>query len=218
MALSDYFTQTLKENEAVVAIVRKHWITLVFPVLIALVGVGLLIGFVDVFFQTPFGSITWLVLLVVIVTFSAYRWVVHYFDSFIITDLRIIDIDQTGLFKRTVSETTFDKVQDVTYSIVGFAATAFDYGTVSVQTAAAQQRIELDHVPGPRQVQEVIVEAQQLFRKRHGGEMSAQQLIELIAKSRGAGLNGPEGPLPAGDEPLEEGTDGGAEDGAEAEE
>jgi len=216
MAFSDYFTQALKEDEAVVAIIRKHWITLAFPVLIVVVVVGLLIGFVDVFFRSPIGSAAWLIILGVVLAFALYRWAVHYFDSFIITDMRIIDIDQTGLFRRTVSETTFDKVQDVTYSIVGFAATAMDYGTVNVQTGGAVQKIELDHVPGPRQVQEVIIEAQQLFRKRHGGEMTAQQLIEAIAKTKGQPKEGAsEGQEPAGDEPAEEGS---TEDAAESEE
>src|SRR3989337_1965274 len=106
MALSDYFTQSLKDDEAVVAIVRKHWVTLVFPVLVVVAALGLLIGFVDVFFRNPYGSAVWLGLLALILAYAGYRWVLHYFDSFIITDLRIIDIDQTGLFKRTVSETT----------------------------------------------------------------------------------------------------------------
>jgi len=215
MALSDYFTQTLKDDEAVVAVIRKHWITLAFPAILAVVGVGLLIGFIDVFFRTAVGSGTWLALLAFVLAFAGYRWVVHYFDSFIITDLRIIDIDQTGLFRRTVSETTFDKVQDVTYSVVGFAATALDYGTVTVQTAGAETKIELDHVPGPRQVQEIVVEAQQLFRKRHGGEMTAQQLVELIAKTKNADVAATDEASPAGDEPAEEGS---TEEAAEGEE
>lgn len=212
MAFSDYFTQALKEDEAVVAIIRKHWITLAFPALVVVIVIGLLIGFVDVFFRSAIGSTAWLVILGVVLAFALYRWVVHYFDSFIITDMRIIDIDQAGLFRRTVSETTFDKVQDVTYSIVGFAATAMNYGTVNVQTGGAVQKIELDHVPGPRQVQEIIIEAQQLFRKRHGGEMTAQQLIEAIAKTKGEKL---EGAAPAGEAPAAEGS---TEDAAEAEE
>ena len=200
MALSDYFTQSLKDDEAVVAIVRKHWVTLVFPVLVVVAALGLLIGFVDVFFRNPYGSAVWLGLLALILAYAGYRWVLHYFDSFIITDLRIIDIDQTGLFKRTVSETTFDKVQDVTYAVVGVLATAMDYGTVNVQTAGTVSKIELDHVPRPKHVQQIVLEAQQLFKKRHGGDMTAQQLIELIANTRnvptaepsGEGLEGEE--------------------------
>ena len=200
MALSDYFTQSLKDDEAVVAIVRKHWVTLVFPVLVVVAALGLLIGFVDVFFRNPYGSAVWLGLLALILAYAGYRWVLHYFDSFIITDLRIIDIDQTGLFKRTVSETTFDKVQDVTYAVVGVLATAMDYGTVNVQTAGTVSKIELDHVPRPKHVQQIVLEAQQLFKKRHGCDMTAQQLIELIANTRnvptaepsGEGLEGEE--------------------------
>jgi hypothetical protein len=191
MSLQDYFTQTLKKDEAVVAIIRKHWITLAGPVITTLIVVGLLIGFVDYFFAAVWSLIVWLVLLGIILLYLAHRWVIHFFDSFIITDLRIIDIDQKGLFKRIVSETTFDKVQDVTYAIIGIVATSLDYGSVNVQTAAAEGKIELDHVPHPRKAQEIILEAQRLFKQRHGGDMTAQQLIEIIEKARQNGKAGP---------------------------
>lgn len=186
MNLADYFTQPLKKNETVVAVIRKHWITLLWPVLAVLVGVGLLLAFIDFFFAAQWSLIVWFVLLGALVGFAFYHWVVHYFDSFIVTDMRIIDIDQRGLFKRVVSETTFDKVQDVTYAIVGIFATALNYGTVSVQTGGTEARIELDHVAQPRRVQELLLEAQKLFKERHGKELSARELVELIEDTKKA--------------------------------
>ncbi|MFO0704450.1 MAG: PH domain-containing protein [Candidatus Andersenbacteria bacterium] len=183
MSLRDYFTQSLKKDEAIVAIVRKHWITLLVPLVLSVVVLGLLIGFVDFFFRNSAAMVAWFVLLFGTLLYGIYHWVIHYFDSLIVTDQRIIDIDQSGLFKRTVSETTFDKVQDVTYSIVGLVATSLDYGAVSVQTAGADKRLELDHVPHPRKVHEILMEAQKLFKERHGGDMSAKELIELIARA-----------------------------------
>jgi hypothetical protein len=191
MSLQDYFTQTLKKDEAVVAIIRKHWITLAGPIITTLIVVGILIGFVDYFFAAVWSLVVWLVLLGVILLYLAHRWVIHFFDSFIITDLRIIDIDQKGLFKRVVSETTFDKVQDVTYSIIGIVATSFNYGSVNVQTGGAEGKIELDHVPHPRKVQEIILEAQRLFKERHGGDMTAQQLLDIITRVKETGKAGP---------------------------
>ncbi len=180
MSIADYFTQPLKKDETVVAIIRKHWITLVWPVFIVLVGIGLLVAFLDFFFAAQWSLIVWVVLLAAVVGFAAFNWAVHYFDSFIVTDMRIIDIDQRGLFKRVVSETTFDKVQDVTYAIVGIFATTMNYGTVSVQTGGTEARIELDHVGEPRRVQEVLLEAQKLFKERHGKELTAHELVELL--------------------------------------
>jgi len=182
MSLEGYFTQTLKKNETVLSIVRKHWITYVWPIIIALLIGGLLLGFFDFFFSALWGLIIWFSMVTLTIVFLLYYWVIHYFDSFIVTDMRIIDIDQKGLFKRTVSETTFDTVQDVTYSIVGIIATSLDYGTVSVQTAGSEPRLELDHVHKPRQVQELIMEARELYKTRHASEMSATELIELISK------------------------------------
>lgn len=182
MSLQDYFTQTLKKDEQVVAIIRKHWICMAVPMSVSLIMIGLLIGFFDLFLGSYWGVTAWCAILFLVLGYLTYKWVIFYFDSFIITDLRIIDIDQTGLFKRTVSETTFDKVEDVTYSIVGIFATGLDYGKVTIQTAAAQTGLELEKVPHPRQVHEVILEAQKIFEKKWGGDMSAKDLIELIAK------------------------------------
>ncbi len=182
MGLEDYFTQTLKKDETVIAIIRKHWITIFWPSLGSLVVLGLLIGFYDLFFGALWSFIVWLILLAGVIIFAIYHWVIHFFDSFIITNMRIIDIDQTGLFKRTVSETMLENVEDVTYTIAGILATSLDYGAVSVQTAAAQNKIEINNVQHPRKVQEMIIEAQRDYSEKFGGQLSAGELIDLIAR------------------------------------
>jgi len=181
MSLRDYFTQSLKKDEAVIVVVRKHWVTIAAPMALALVVLGVLIGFIDVFFSSSVGAYAWFGIVLIVLFYVLYHWIMYYFDSFIITDLRIIDIDQHGLFKRTVSETTFDRVQDVTYSIIGMVATTLNFGTVNVATASATTKIELDHVPHPRKVHEIILEAQRVFKTKHP-DMSAKELIELIAQ------------------------------------
>jgi hypothetical protein len=60
-------------------------------------------------------------------------WIDYYFDVWIITNERIINIEQKNLFIRTTSEVTLTRVQDVTATIGGFFPTLLDFGDVLVQ-------------------------------------------------------------------------------------
>jgi uncharacterized membrane protein YdbT with pleckstrin-like domain len=50
-------------------------------------------------------------------------WIDYYFDIWIITSERIINIEQKGMFTRKVSELRFQKIQDVTTEVIGFLPT-----------------------------------------------------------------------------------------------
>lgn len=83
----------------------------------------------------------------------AYRW---HWNSFIVTDRRIIDVDQRGFFDRVVSEVGFERITDVAYRMRGLAGHVFRYGTVTVRTQGAGANLELSHIPHPENVHELI--------------------------------------------------------------
>ena len=62
-------------------------------------------------------------------------WIDYWLDVWIVTDERVINIEQKGLFSRSVSELHFYNVQDVTTSVRGVIPTLLNYGDVEVQTA-----------------------------------------------------------------------------------
>lgn len=87
--------------------------------------------------------------------------IVYSLNIFIITSERIIDVDQTGFFSRTVSETTYDKIQEVSYTVKGIAQTLFHYGSVIIQTAGQQVNLELNSVKNPEKIQQMIIHVKQ---------------------------------------------------------
>jgi uncharacterized membrane protein YdbT with pleckstrin-like domain len=89
----------------------------------------------------------------------------YWLDVFILTDKRILDIDQKGLFNRTVSELRLYRTQDVTTEVKGFIHTIFDYGDVFIQTAGEKQRFVFEDVPHPNQVAKLILELAEENRK-----------------------------------------------------
>jgi uncharacterized membrane protein YdbT with pleckstrin-like domain len=86
-------------------------------------------------------------------------------DVFILTDKRILDIEQKGLFNRTVSELRLYRTQDVTTEVKGFWHSMFDYGDVYIQTAGEKERFEFKDVAHPEEVSKLILELAEENRK-----------------------------------------------------
>ncbi len=183
--MKGYFNQELKEDEKLIVVLRKHSLSLVKPILIFSVIFIVLCFLIPVLFSSFIGLLIFILVLTVIVTYLIHEWFIWYFDIFIITDQRIIDIDQRGLFNRTVSETTYEKVQDVTYEMKGPLETFLEVGTVKVQTAGAKPVLEMNYTKHPQTVQELIMELGKGRKKKAQEvqkELTAKELVEFIAK------------------------------------
>ncbi|OGH78624.1 MAG: hypothetical protein A2469_02605 [Candidatus Magasanikbacteria bacterium RIFOXYC2_FULL_40_16] len=75
-----------------------------------------------------------------------------YLDVWIVTNDRIVDIEQFGLFSRTISELDLFRIQDVTTDTHGFFATIFKYGNVTVKTASTNLSLVFRNVPDPNEI------------------------------------------------------------------
>lgn len=91
--------------------------------------------------------------------------VLYYLNVHVVTDIRVVDIDQNGLFSHRVSELHIDQIEDVTSESNGIFGTIFNYGFVYVQTAGAKSQFELDNIPNPSAVSKLILD---LFEKNQG--------------------------------------------------
>lgn len=85
-------------------------------------------------------------------------WIDYYLDVSIITNRRLIDINQDRLFARSISECDLVDVEDAKAKVHGVLSTFFHFGDVFVQTAGAQENFELSHVPNPYQIARKIVD------------------------------------------------------------
>jgi len=103
-----------------------------------------------IFFSGIYILFIWLRLFLLIVDYSL--------DVWIITDKRIVDIIQSGLFKREVSECRIDRIQDVTTRVEGLTPTMFDFGDVHIQTAGREKEFIFKQVPDPYGVKDLILD------------------------------------------------------------
>ena len=83
----------------------------------------------------------------VVLVYWFWRWVGWYYSVYIVTDRRILEIHQTGLFNREVSEWQHDKIINLNYHIPGFQAVLFAYGTITVRTQVGDLIMHSIHKP-----------------------------------------------------------------------
>lgn len=75
-------------------------------------------------------------------------WISWYFSVFIVTDQRLIQITQKGMFSRSVVDMGLNQIQMVNYEVAGLQETLLGYGTITMQTFVGDLVIHDLHHPG----------------------------------------------------------------------
>lgn len=167
-----------KSYEKIEFVLRRHWLTfipyiiqfLVLSVIPLVVGAMALNLYPDLFADSVWfaigvvlGSIYYLSLIL----FFFAHFIDFYLDVWIVTNDRIIDMEQFGLFSRTISEVDLFQIQDVTTDVHGPLATLFNYGDVQVKTASLNNEIVFRAVHRPNKIRESLIRFADVDRKFH---------------------------------------------------
>lgn len=78
-------------------------------------------------------------------------WIGWYYSVFILTDQRLIQITQKGLFHRSVVDMHLNQIQMVNYEISGLQETLLGFGTIIMQTLVGDLVIHSIHHPARTQ-------------------------------------------------------------------
>jgi uncharacterized membrane protein YdbT with pleckstrin-like domain len=162
----------LGENEVITMTIRRHWFSLAIQAfanfvifLIFSLGVVVLDAFViggesgvtagrilpiGFFFLGFVGLMLWMQF------FGA--WSDHWLDAWIVTNERVIDIEQRGFFVREVSSFPLQRIQDVTYTIAGIVPTWLHFGDVHIHTASSAEDFVMRQIPFPQDVKEKLMQ------------------------------------------------------------
>jgi hypothetical protein len=154
-------------NETVYAVVRRHWITYVGHIFInlllfvvPLILILVLLRYLPISMERvafPYAQIVFLgtcLYYLAIGTYAMIDFMNYYLDAWIITNKRIVAIEQKSLFNRVTSELALYNVQDITIESKGVFATMLKFGTLFVQTAGKQHRFTFEMVPQVHNVKE----------------------------------------------------------------
>lgn len=179
------YKKLLHEGEELVLLLREsllaHPIKIFFGVLLAVLPFFLLFPLLR--FQ-QWGVVGLVTLVAVALYYNLRLGVLWELNVFMITNRRIIDIDQRGIFSRRVSEVSFAKIQDIRYNRVGFFATLLNIGDVIVQSGGSEQHLEIAGVRHPEVVKEAIVKIQEQFSnsRSENQPLTAEELIQFIGR------------------------------------
>lgn len=111
-------------------------------------------------------------ILVLLLLYSAFMdW---YLDIWIVTDERIVDVNQFGVFGREIAELQLSKVQDVSSDQRGVFATMFNYGNIRVQSAGEKVSFEFSGIPHSNEVTRHILELAQEDMHWHEAALAGQ--------------------------------------------
>lgn len=82
-------------------------------------------------------------------------WIAWYYSIMIVTDQRLIQITQKGLFHKTVVDLGLNQIQMVNYQVAGVQQTVLGYGTIMMQTYVGD--LVIHDVHHPAKVQKKIL-------------------------------------------------------------
>ena len=97
----------------------------------------------------------------------------------IITNKRIINIEQKGLFSREISELELDKIQDVSADIIGIIPTFLGYGDIYIQTAGETEKFIFKNIPDPYGVKDLIMGLEKNNERRVEKEKAMSEAREM---------------------------------------
>jgi len=167
----------LKENEKIVSIHRRHVFTIILELLPMAFSFLVIIGtafFVSYLIPESIGSAIPLVFLIMMI-FLHMLWIIsfimladYYLDIWILTNERLITIEQKGLFSRKLSEFELQKIQDVSVNISGFFPTLLNYGDVRVRTASENPDFAFKQVESPNKAKDNIMKECDRYKKDLG--------------------------------------------------
>lgn len=159
------------DGETIILLIRAHFITN-----IAWLALASFLVFVPLFWgdfpiiagvneATRFGLV--LAWYLGLGFFVFQRLLLWFYNVYIVTDERVIDVDFFELFHKNVDVTPIKNIEEVNYQQVGVLTSIFNYGNVIVQTSSEQATSNVgretaaftfEAVPNPDRVTRVISE------------------------------------------------------------
>jgi uncharacterized membrane protein YdbT with pleckstrin-like domain len=147
----------LKSEEKVILITRPHWFTILFPVLLGLIGIAG--GIVLSAFGLVLGGIP---VALVLAGYAGYKILERNRNIWAVTNMRVID--EEGIFSSDTKESPLDKINNVSYS-QSFWGKIFGYGKVDIQTAAEIGETTYENVESPGKLKDAITTMQEEYKK-----------------------------------------------------
>lgn len=173
----------LEQDEQIVKVVRRHWFVMlpIFLVTFILAAAPTILYYllsadfvpstqnflakenlvqIKSFIEEwrSFAYSIWLLLLWI---FLFIEWTNYYLDFWVISNKRIIDVEQRSFFHRDVTSFNYSQIQDITVETRGLLETFFKFGTLHIQTAGHNREIVIKDASHPEEARSLILRLQE---------------------------------------------------------
>lgn len=169
----------LEEGEIIVGEVRKHWwklftlgLGLTIAAILPFIVITVIFAFAtdalpgNTMYVIGFFYSMWLVTLWLI---FFVEWTDYYLDIWIITNKRIVDIEQQGLWSRDVATVRLEDVEDIKTESRGVLETFLKFGRIGIQTAGSKQEFFIKNAAHQDKAKELIYKM--VSEARRGGQL-----------------------------------------------
>jgi Bacterial PH domain len=166
----------LRPGEKIEVVLKRHWI--VYAILTVYFFLWLFLTFTIWWF---FGVNLFMNFLIVLfwMGFSLFlfvEWLNHELDMFVVTNNRVVWVEQISFLDRVVSECNLWQVQEVNSNTKWFFANILNYGTVKIQTAGNATNFAMDYCPSSLENARKILNIVDNYRDKFGGSKSLDGL------------------------------------------
>ena len=131
------------DDEQVLLLMRKHPVTNLWWIALTAMFVGVPLFWGEFPLVSGVSVLVRLSLVVFwylgLAFFAIQNILLWFYNIYIVTDERVIDVDFFGLLYKNINATQIRKIQDVNYSQVGMLSSVFNFGNVVIQTASEQR-------------------------------------------------------------------------------
>ena len=151
-------------REETILLIRRHWFVLTLPIffifLLALLPF-LIYFFIKNFNWYPlFSSLFWFLTMIyflILWLLFIYNLMIYLLTAMIVTNKRIIRIEQKGFFNYESATVKLERIQDISLNIKGFFPTFLNFGDLEIQTAGALVKFTFRDLPNPQKIKETIM-------------------------------------------------------------
>ncbi len=124
-----YLIKILKEGEEPVRVIRRYFFSFFLKIVMAVILIVLPFFLMYPLFQWgQWGLLIFGGLVLLALIYGLRVLTVWYFNLFVITNQRVVDVDQRGFFERTVVSVDYQRLRDAAYRTKGLWQTIGNYG------------------------------------------------------------------------------------------
>ena len=178
-----------QEDEIVISIVRKTLWSWSGQIVITIILINLPFFLIYPLFQYgTWGVVVFFTILVIALVMIFRICTSYYYTALLITNKRLIDVEQRGIFSRSVNIIIYSKIEDVSYKVKGLVSGIFKVGDIYITFSNNKKNmIKLESVKYPDSVVGRIASQRESYlrERRKSTNNEAIKLLKRIKRKVG---------------------------------